>query len=186
MGCWGITSFESDKGLDTIGLLREKLPKDGKLELGKLIEELYKDPWYEPSDVNEGVSHTSPMALAEIMVKFLDGEAGSMDYDEEGNADDNKFKSINSFLASKESINWLRGYISDTLHHAKENETADAVCGWKWGGWFEEKNWIGWQRHMETLVNRLDELLILPGDNVELVSIETQENSLIMGQAIEG
>lgn len=30
MGCWGITAFESDEGLDALGCIRKNLPKDGK------------------------------------------------------------------------------------------------------------------------------------------------------------
>ncbi|WP_270809988.1 DUF4259 domain-containing protein [Hungatella effluvii] len=181
MGCWGITALESDAGLDAVGLIRDNLPKDGKLELGKIIEGLKKDIWNAPPDVREGVKHTSPMALAEIIVKFLNGEAEELDYDDEWAIDDNKFHLINSFIASKESISWLRNYLSDTLQHAIENEKY-----WKWGGWFEEKNWIGWQKHMALLVSRLDEILSVSEDSVELISLKMQENSPIMGPAVEG
>lgn len=43
MGSWGITAFESDAGLDAVNFIREKLPKDGKLELENLIKELQND-----------------------------------------------------------------------------------------------------------------------------------------------
>lgn len=184
MGSWGITAFESDTGLDAVNFIRENLPKDGKLELSDLIKKLQNDSWNKPPDVKEGVSHTSLMALAEMMVKFLDGEIKSMDY--EVDTEENKFCSMDSFLASKDSISWIRSYLSDTLHYAIKNEPADALCGWKWGGWFEEKNWIGWQRHMKDLISRLDELLALPGDSVELVPSKTQENSPTIKLSIEG
>ena len=184
MGSWGITAFESDAGLDAVNLIREKLPKDGKLGLENLIKELKNDSWNKPPQAKEGVSHTSPMALAEIMVKFLDGETEHMDYEED--IEDNKFCSIDSFLASKDSILWLRSYLSDTLQYAIKNEADGEEYGWKWGGWFEEKNWIGWQRHMKALISRLDELLALPGDRVELVPSKTQENSPTMGLSVEG
>lgn len=181
MGCWGITAFESDAGLDAVEFIRRNLPKDGKLELRKLIEELQKDSWNTPPDVSDAESHTSPMALAELMVKFLDGETESLDYDEEWAAD-NKFRSITSFTASKESISWLRSYLSDTLHHAKENEASETEHGRKWGGWFKEENWIGWQEHMTALVSRLDEILALPEGSMELISEQTQDNNPITGQ----
>ena len=51
MGCWGITAFESDAGLDAVGLIRKNLPEDGRLELEKLIAELKRDSWNAPPDV---------------------------------------------------------------------------------------------------------------------------------------
>lgn len=78
MGCWGITAFESDAGLDSVDYIRCILPQDGKLELGKIIEALKEDDVRLP-DVQDAESHTSPMALAEIMVNFIDGNAGGMD-----------------------------------------------------------------------------------------------------------
>ena len=175
MGCWGITAFESDAGLDAVGLVRKKLPEDGRLELEKLIEELKRDSWNAPPDVCDGQSHTSPMALAEIIVKFLDRDMGGLDYEEKWAAQDKKFSAVTSFSASKESVQWLRDYISDTLKYAKEN-TAD---GSKWGGWFEEKDWIGWQKHMEGLAGRIDVLLASPENRIELLPTLEQENSPI-------
>ena len=37
MGCWGITAFESDAGLDAVDLIRENLPDDGKMNLKTMI-----------------------------------------------------------------------------------------------------------------------------------------------------
>lgn len=168
MGCWGITAFESDAGLDSVNYIRRILPQDGKMELGKVIESLQKDDVRLP-DVQDAESHTSPMALAEIIVKFLDGDAGSLDYNEEWAAEDKKFSSITSFSASKESVQWLRNYVSDTLNQVKEDAEFHAQYGRKWGGWFKEKDWIDWQEHMETLVNRLNTLLTSPESTVELL-----------------
>ena len=100
MGCWGITAFESDAGLDAVGLIRKNLPEDGRLELEKLIAELKRDSWNAPPDVCDGQSHTSPMALAEIMVKFLDRDMDGLDYGEEWAAQDKKFSAVTSFSAS--------------------------------------------------------------------------------------
>ena len=94
MGCWGITALESDDGLDAVGCIRYNLPKNGQLDLGEMLERLKKDQWNAPRDVKLGCSHTSPMALAEIIVKYLDGDPGSLDYDEEWAAKDNKFRCI--------------------------------------------------------------------------------------------
>ncbi len=70
MGCWGITAFESDTGLDAIGLIRNHLPEQGDVKLQQMIDWLRADSWNAPPEVSEGVSHTSPMAVAELIVKF--------------------------------------------------------------------------------------------------------------------
>ena len=33
MGCWGITAFESDAGLDALAAIRTQIQKDGTLKL---------------------------------------------------------------------------------------------------------------------------------------------------------
>ena len=38
MGCWGITAFESDTGLDAIGLIRNHLPEQGDVKLQQMIQ----------------------------------------------------------------------------------------------------------------------------------------------------
>lgn len=177
MGCWGITAFESDAGLDSVDYIRRILPQGGKLDLGEVIEALRKDDVRLP-DVRNAESHTSPMALAEIMVKFLDQDIGALDYDEDWAAKDNKFSGITSFIASKESLQWIRGYLSDTLRYTKEEERA----GHKWGGWFKQKDWITWQEHMTALIGRLDSLMAAPGDQLELISPRVQEQGPVMGQ----
>lgn len=185
MGCWGITAFESDAGLDAVGFIRKNLPKNGKLELGEIINALQQDRWNAPSSVEDAPSHTSPMALAEIMMKFLDGDFGSLDYDEEWAVEDHKFSAITSFTASKESVLWLRNYVSDMLKNATKNAEFHAKQGEKWGGWFEEKNWIDWQEHMKTLVSRLNTLLTSPESSIELISPQEQENDLVAGQSMK-
>lgn len=170
MGCWGITAFESDAGLDAVGLIRENLPEDGRLELEKLIEDLKRDSWNAPPDVTNGEPHSSPMALAEIMVKLLDRDMEGMDYSGLVSAKERKFSSVTSFSASKEFVQWLRDYISDTLTYAKKNAAAETENGRKWGGWLQEQDWINWQKHMEGLVSRLDVLLAAPESRIELLS----------------
>ena len=133
MGCWGITALESDNGLDAVRCVRYNLPADGQLDLGEMLERLKKDRWNAPCDVKLGCAHTSPMALAEIVVKYLDGDPGSLDYDEEWAAEDNKIK-----------------------------------AGELPGGWFDPKDWDGWQKHMEGLIHRLDGVLALEGSTLEL------------------
>lgn len=176
MGCWGITAFESDDGLDAVDFIRRNLPEDGKLDLGKIIEALRHDKWNAPADTKNAESHTSLMALAEILVKFLDRDIDDLDYKESWAANDSKFSAITSFTVSRESVQWLRDYISDTLEHARENEKFRVQYGEKWGGWFKEKDWIGWQEHMTTLVNRLDTLLGSQENHFELISLQEQQN----------
>ena len=47
MGCWGITAFESDAGLDAISLIRKHLPEQGDVELRQMLAWLKADSWNE-------------------------------------------------------------------------------------------------------------------------------------------
>ena len=182
MGCWGITAFESDAGLDAVGFIRRNLPENGEMQLGKIIEALKKDKWSCPPSVTDGEAHTSPMALAEIVVKLLDRDIGSLDYDEEWAAKDNKFRDLTSFTADKESVQWLREYISDTLKQAIKNAVFRAQNGIQENdqrnGWHTNENWLGWQKHMTELVDRMDTLLAFEEDQIEL--IQPQEQTMQM------
>ena len=62
MGCWGITAFESDEGLDAVEFIRESIPEDGKLELETLVETLKRDSWNAPPEVETAGSHTRTYA----------------------------------------------------------------------------------------------------------------------------
>lgn len=168
MGCWGITALESDNGLDAVRCVRYNLPADGQLDLGEMLEPLKKDRWNAPCDVKLGCAHTSPMALAEIVVKYLDGDPGSLDYDEEWAAEDNKFRSVTSFTASRASLRELRDYLADTLKYARIRAERQIKAGELPGGWFDPKDWDGWQKHMEGLIHRLDGVLALEGSTLEL------------------
>lgn len=165
MGCWGITAFESDAGLDSVEYIRHNLPEDGRLELGKIIEALKRDDVRLP-EIWNAESHSSPMALAEIIMKIVDRDMSDLDYEDEWSVKDKKFADLTSFSASKESLRWLRDYLADTLQSAVKSAESER----KWNGWFEEKNWIGWRAHMATLVGRLDGLLAAPGECVELMT----------------
>ena len=180
MGAWGISAFEADAGWDALSFIRESLPEDGKLELKQIIEDMRREKWYIP-DVSDGDSHTGPMMLAEIVVKFIDQDISELDYDEEWAEKENKFSAITSFAADKDSLKWLRGYISDTLESAKANAVYRAKhAAYEWdlrGGWREEQDWLGWQEHMSTLVNRLDTLISSPDNIVELNQPQEQVHS---------
>lgn len=184
MGCWGITAFESDDGLDALSFVRHNLPEDGKLKLEKIVDTMRQDEWSVP-DATDGLSHTGPMTLAEIIVKFEDRDIGDLDYDEEWAAHDNKFSGVKSFTANKESIEWLRDYLSDTLKYAKENAEFRAKnSNDEWdqrGGWREDEDWLGWQDHMSTLVSRMDSLLASPESQMELIPLQEQTSGPIMG-----
>ena len=175
MGCWGITAFESDEGLDAVEFIRESLPEDGKLELEALLEALKQDSWNAPPEVETAGSHTSVMALGELMLKFADGDVKSLDYDGEWGKEDHKFDSIISFTAHRETVQWIRNYIFDTLRSVKKHARFQAENGEKWGGWFEEKNWIGWQEHMAELISRLDILLESSEGKIELIPLQRPE-----------
>ena len=60
MGCWGITAFESDAGLDAISLIRKHLPEQGDVELRQMLAWLKADSWNAPPEVSEGVSQYKP------------------------------------------------------------------------------------------------------------------------------
>ena len=172
MGCWGITAFESDEGLDAVEFIRESIPEDGKLELETLVETLKRDSWNAPPEVETAGSHTSVMVLAELMLKFVDGDVKSLDSEEDWNREEHQFCSVTSFTASKETVHWIRNYLFDTLHHVKKHAGSQTEDGGKWGGWFEEKNWIGWQEHMTELVSRLDTLLESSEAEIELITLQ--------------
>ena len=184
MGSWGITAFQSDAGLDAVIYIRKNaLPENGKMELGKIIEEMKKEQWVVP-DVKNCESHTGPMALAEIIMQYQNHDLSRLYRDDEICDNYKQFKDMTSFTADKDSVKWLRDYISDTLknrikgaEYAAKNSTDD----WdQWGGWFEEKNWIGWQNHMKTLVNSMDELLSSPDEMVELIEPQEQTEGSVM------
>ena len=169
MGCWGISALQSDSGLDAISYVRKKLLWEGRLDLDTVIDTLQKSSWNRPPEASEGLSHTSFMAVAELIVLYLNKDAASLDYVGQWSEKDGKFASIQSFTASKESLAYLRDYLSDSLRYAKENAKCKAEHEEMWGGWFEEENWIGWQEHMEALVSCLDTLLAAEGNLLELV-----------------
>ncbi len=80
MGCWGITAFESDAGLDSVEFIRKNIPGDGRLELGKIIEAMQKEN-YLVYDVTDGLSHSGPMALVEVIIKMNGWDFSDLDYD---------------------------------------------------------------------------------------------------------
>ena len=170
MGCWGITAFESDAGLDAVDLIRRNLPDDGKLEAKQVIELLKSDIWCAPPDTADGESHTSPMAFAELMVKFLDRDMDGLDDKDVYFFEGPKFSTLTSFTADRKSLQWVHDYLMHTLKYSRE----DAACGKKWGGWFRERDWINWQTHMEQLIGRMDQLLEVPEDTIELLKYSGQ------------
>lgn len=171
MGCWGIMALESDSGLDAVSFIRKHLPADGNLSLDQVIIWLQSDAWNAPVDVMDGESHSSPMAVAEIVMKFLDGEAGSLD----GSWQKKKFSSVTAFTASKDSLQWLKQYLSETLRYSREHAAAKEGTKKQWNGWFAKEDWMHWQAHMEGLIGRLEELLEMPGEQLELIARTGQE-----------
>lgn len=177
MGCWGITALESDAGLDAVGFIRDMLPDDGGVHLEQVLKALKEDNWNAPDAPALGYSHTSPMALTEIMLKVMDNTSDELDYDEEWAEGDRKFSALTSFTADKASIVWMRDYLEQNLAACRRKAVFRARQGDPYGGWFEEKNWIGWQKHMESLISRLDELIAQPEPEFELIKTkEIAEN----------
>jgi len=169
MGCWGITAMESDIGLDALICIREHLRLDGKASLTELLEALKDDAWSCPEEISSGASHSSPMMLAEIVVKFLDGDLKGLDYEDDSLNKAKRFGAITSFQASRESIAWIRTYLNDTLQFAQEEAKPGNPEGRRWAGWLKEEDWNAWQEHMKNLIGRMDELLVLKEDVVELI-----------------
>lgn len=116
MGCWGITAFESDEGLDAVEFIRESIPEDGKLELETLVETLKRDSWNAPPEVETAGSHTSVMVLAELMLKFVDGDVKSLDSEEDWNREEHKFcSSLLSPHPRKRSIGFGTIYLTRSI-----------------------------------------------------------------------
>lgn len=180
MGCWGITAFESDAGLDAVICIRKHLPDDGKLVLKDVLEALKGDGWNQPPGISECASHSSPMALAEIMIKFLDGNFDGLDHDEEWAKDDKKFKDLVSFQADRESVQWIRDYLKNTLDYAVQEASMHSDNCKRWNGWFLKKDWLEWQAHMQKLVYRLDGILLTGEEAIELVKPQAPEQGVGM------
>lgn len=170
MGCWGITAFESDAGLDSIGYIRKLLPSNGRLELAAVVEALKRERVCLPP-VYDGEAHSSPVALAELIVKLADQDMAGLDYNGKWAGKDKRFDSLTSCMASRESLRWIRDYLADTLAYARENAERNG----DWNGWFAKEDWDAWQDHMEALAGRLDVFLALPCDPVELLASGQQE-----------
>lgn len=166
MGCWGITASESDAGLDALAAIRTQIQKDGTLKLEDILAELKRDAWNAPVDVHRCEAHTSPMMLAEVIVRFLDGCAAGLDFGETYQKD-KRFSCLSSFTGEKATIQWLRDYLSDTLKYSRERAESTPRCGW-----FKEQDWIGWQEHMEHLILRMDMLLANDLENGELTELQ--------------
>ena len=160
MGAWGITAFESDSGLDGIGMIRAQMDGSGKLDLAKLI------PLLDTGASTYGYSHTKHMGLAELMIKFADHDLKHIDLDDDPPAV--RFDHVTSFTADKESIQWIKQHLAELLKDARAEAPARLKYEGTYGGWFAEKDWIGWQKHMENLISRMDELLQSPGETVDL------------------
>ena len=102
-----------------------------------MIDWLKADSWNAPPEVSEGVSHTSPMAVAELIVKFQEKDFSALD----GIRGDKKFSSLSSFTASKESLQWVREYLSETLFYSRKSAKELEKSGVLWGGWFQVRDW---------------------------------------------
>ena len=98
------------------------------------METLKRDSWNAPPEVETAGSHTSVMVLAELMLKFVDGDVKSLDSEEDGIERSINFCSVTSFnTASKETVHWIRNYLFDTLHHVKKHAGSQTEDGGKWG-----------------------------------------------------
>ena len=74
----------------------------------------------------------------------------------------------------------MRTYLYDTLLNAREDAKNSEEYDRKWGGWFEKKDWINWQRLMKALITRLDLLLASAEDVIEIMSVKEQNQERVI------
>lgn len=91
-----------------------------------------------------------------------------MDYEEDRAEEYLKFQDLSSFTADKESLLWLKDYLTKNLAAARNNAANHTDPFDPYNGWFYKENWEGWQQHMETMIERLGELYERPGDEIDL------------------
>ena len=128
----------------------------------------------EPATGGHGwTAHTSPMALAEIMVKFLEQDLESLDHDVGPYMRQNKYSMVTSFTATKESIQWVRNYIADTLRHSRRNAQVESQNR-KVGRLVQGRGIGRLAGTYDRLIGRLDELLLLVDSQIELVNIRNR------------
>ncbi len=169
MGAWGTTAFESDAGLDVVSAIRNSLPDDGRLTLHSILESVKSSEWRDLAEPQLGNSHTSPLAVTELIFRIQDGNYTSLDYEDALSQKDKKFKDLSSFTADKESILWLKDYLTENLKAARNNAATSTDPANPYNGWFYKENWDGWQTHMESLIERLGDLLERPVDEINLL-----------------
>ncbi len=173
MGAWGITAFESDAGLDVNSFIKKNLPQDRNLTLKTLLDTVKKSEYYTEGESKIGDSHPSPLTITEIIFKIKDNDFKEIDY--EWDKPGEKYSTLGSFTADKESLIWLKDFLTDNLASARQNtEPKEGKIVHEYNGWFFKDNWIGWQKHMETLIERLAKLSDDIAENIELMPNEGQ------------
>ena len=191
MGCWGITSFESDSGLDAVSTIRGAIPENGQMDIAQVIKVMRKDDWCVP-DASLGHSHSGPIALADVLGKLYDGDLSRLDYDDDWADDDNKFASLTACTVDKDSLGWLRGYLAETLRlrradadrWAQQGEDTSSAFRKEWSGWREKEDWLGWQDYISSLVGRLDGFLAMQAESIDLLAAKSPVEEQGMEQTI--
>lgn len=178
MGAWGITAFESDAGLDVIGEIRNGLPKDGRLTLKNILEFLQNSEGGAVDDPQLGHSYTSPLAVTELIFKIQDNDYTSVDYEGDWAKEYPRFQDLSSFTADKESLLWLKDYLTKNLAAARNNAANYTDPVDPYNGWFYKENWESWQNHMETMIERLGELYERPGDEIDLFPADQKQEDV--------
>ena len=80
MGCWGIEAFQSDIGLDALGMIKDSFSESRKLDMGQVLHKMKENGDGYVPDPTTGESHSGPMMAAEIICRFLEGSSGELDY----------------------------------------------------------------------------------------------------------
>lgn len=155
-----LMALETEKGKIVVDMLRAMIQKDGKLDLEQVMLNLKAETDEKLPAPEQTATHTSWMALAEIMVKIMNHEAKDLDIEDQ----EKTFTSLTSFYASRYALLVLQTYLSLTILYSR-----DIARKKKWNGWPTEEKWKEWQEHMEALVGCMEVLIRMDDVGTELV-----------------
>lgn len=157
-------------GYDFLYQLHRRLPENGVLRLRDAIALLSQEETAgERTETH--FKNVRTEALAEIVLHFIDAEFDQIDKIPTGE----QFSALTSFVAEKKDLVEIRATLRKILDRAGEennrhDERYEVAPGSLYLDWWtkEEIN------HISELVQRLDSLLLLPGERLDLVDLENQ------------
>lgn len=154
-----IMALDTKIGADTLEAVRKMIPEDRKLNLEKVMWELKNSPEGNVPDPEHAAPYTGWMALAEIMVRVMNGETKELDIGTYGK----NFSELRSFYASRAALMALQTYLSLTVLYSRKYAGKTTRNGWP-----SEEKWNQWQEHMEALTECIAVLLGLNREGTEL------------------